>query len=114
MKFILFICISLLASLFHAAAMPIDAIGDSSKTAKSEMVGQHSIHQHAKMMKSGHHQAEDNCPHNNGTCCLTLTMPLNHINSILLPLTDEVYASLSSPPPKIILETLYRPPKFFA
>lgn len=93
--------------------MPIDNLGHGSMVTMTEMSDQHLAHQHAEMMESGHHSTEDDCPNNNGTCCLTLIMPLNHISAIPLPLADEVYISLSSSPPKIILESLYRPPKFF-
>ena len=111
MKFILFICISLFASSLHVAAMPIHNIGDSPMSAKSEMAGQHSIHQHSKMMESDHHKSDGSCPSSNGNCCLTLSIPFNQINSIALPVSDEVYAPPFFSPPKLILETLYRPPK---
>jgi len=119
MKVIFFICFSLLASLFHVATMPIHTMGDSSMSAKIEITGHHTMHQHHKMMESGHHQAdhhqsEDHCPSYNGSCCLTLNIPLNHLDSIQLSSSEDVYPPTSFAPSKLVLETLYRPPKFFA
>ena len=96
--------------------MPIHAMSmsDTSVTAKTKIAEQHSMHQHHKMMQSDQQQSEDHCPPNNDSCCLTLTIPLNQIDTVQLSVSDDVYPSPSFSPPKSILETLYKPPKFFA
>jgi len=100
--------------MFHVVAMPIHNMGDTPMTAHSEMKGKHTVHQHAKMISSDHQESHDSCPSSNGACCITLSFPFNHIDSISFPLLEKVYVSLTFSSPKSILETLYRPPKFFA
>ena len=114
MKVILFICFSLLVSLFHIATMPIHANGDPKIATHTESAEHHSTHQHHNMMGSEHHQSEDHCPHNNDSCCLTLTIPFDTLQSIQLSVSEDLYPSPTLSIPKLILTKLYRPPKFSA
>jgi len=115
MKLTLFICVSFIASLLHAAVMPIGNIGDEAMAVKVEMAGQQiqSIH-HAKMMESDHHHSEDYCPDNNYSCCLMLGIQSSHINPVSVSRDEVVYASSSYPPPSFRPEILFRPPKLHA
>jgi len=113
MKFALFICMSLLASLLHAAAMPIADMGNRSMTHKVEMTGEHTPEQHAKMMQGEHHDAEELCPDNNYSCCMASALQPDLLLPHILSLSQAMYASLPSVSSRLKPDGLYRPPKLY-
>ena len=113
MKITLFICISLLASLLHAAVMPVSGMGDSSITQSIDISMQHSPEQHAAMIQGDNNETEGYCPEYNDSCCLTLVIQADSVIPITLALSEENYASLSVEQPALRPESLYKPPKFY-
>ena len=112
MKLTLFICISLIANLLHAAVMPIDGSGKSMMDHELVESAEDS-HVHHALMKPGADYDVYNCADYQSSCCLFMipgpgrAMPLNVI------LRDEVFASRSLDQPIYRLESLYRPPKLY-
>jgi hypothetical protein len=116
MKFTLLTCISLLASLLHAAAMPITDLGNTqlpmiTKVADSK---QHVHGHHASMQHySDHDVLENHCPEAENSCCLLVVLQSASIALSTIFFREELYASRPLNQPIFRPEALYRPPKFY-
>jgi len=115
MKLTLFICISLLASLLHAAAMPVEGLGGSPMIHGVGEIKQNS-HAHHASMKHGadHGEVEDYCPDNQYSCCLIVVLKPDSIDPDTGFSREEFFASRSLNQPIFRPESLYRPPKFYS
>ena len=114
MKLTLLICISLLASLLHAAAMPITDLGSSPMIPKIGEINQSSHDHHASMHHgSSHDEPENYCPETENTCCLIVVLQPDSTAPFTSIFREEFYTSRPLNQPIFRPEALYRPPKFY-
>jgi len=116
MKLALLICISLLASLLHAAAMPITDLGDAPMPITTKVAdSKHHAHgHHGSMQHSSEHGGVSNyCPETENTCCLVVVLQPSSTVLSTVVCREEFYASRPLNQPVFRPETLYRPPKFY-
>ena len=111
MKFSVFICISLLASLLHAAAMPIHG---STGLSMIHSVGEinESLHDHHASRKSVADRDANHCDRNQSTCCFAVALEQDEAMPGASIFREEYFASRFLSQPIFRLEPLYRPPKF--
>ena len=112
MKFSLFICISLLASLLHAAAMPIHGSGG---LPMNQGVGEtnESLHDHHASRKPDGDHDGNHCHLNQSACCLIVALEPGEAMHATSIFREEYFASRFFSQPIFRLESLYRPPKFY-
>jgi len=114
MKLVLLICISLLVSLLHAAAMPVDDLDRLPMPHNVEDTNNHSHDHHASINHgSDQDEAEDFCPNNHNACCLIVTLAPEEATPISVIFREAFYLTHSLNQPITRLESLYRPPKFY-
>lgn len=102
MKFILFLCLSLFASMFHAAAMPIRDIDSTPMSVEAPMANHMSDHC-AKVM-----QENPNVNH----CCFGVAIQSTATSPVV---SLDPQRSYRSPFPSRVRHTssfVFRPPKF--
>ncbi len=111
MRFVLFICISLLANMFHAAAMPVSNVDHMPlevATAEVQHMDMHHAHMATDDLKSTNH-----CPDNGSPCCLALALQ----SFLTFPLSTfasrERHTLFPPHHPKRTLLAPFRPPKFY-
>ena len=111
MRFILFICISLLVNMLHAAVIPVNNMGHvplEVDTAEVQHMDRHYVHIETDDLKSKNH-----CPESSIPCCMVLalqpflTWPLSAFSS------QERHAPFSLHLAKRTLVVPFRPPKFY-
>lgn len=114
MKVTLLICLSLLVSLLHAAAMPITGLGNSAIVPTAGEIKQNSHDHHASMQHdSNHEEPETYCPEAESHCCLIVVLQSSTVTLSTLFFREEFYASRALNRPIFRPEALYKPPRFY-
>ena len=124
MKLTLFICISLVASLLHAARMPVSGFDHSSTVPEVSDARPHAHDTHASMQhdsmdgkqaqhSADHHESESYCNETENLCCVTIVLQSESIAPFAHPVREEFHASNASNLQKFRLEALFKPPKFY-
>jgi len=105
MRLVLFICISLLANIFHAAAMPVSHADPMQLNVSADDM--HHAHMTTSDLKS-----ENHCSNNSSPCCLVLALQPFPTLPLLAVSNQEQHTAFSPHHVKRTRSAPFRPPKF--
>ena len=111
MRFILFICISLLVNMFHAATMPVHDVSHMPLDAAS-VEAQHMDMHHAHVANDDL-KSKNHCPDNQSSCCLVLALQPFPMLSLPTLTSQERHIPFSPHYAKRAPVAPFRPPKFY-
>lgn len=114
MKFVLFVCISLVANLLHASLMPMGSHGNTSTTHEFESAEYLSSGKHAKPMHSDNESTDVFCGDHMYSCCITLVLQLDSVVAVLFIRGAQTGEFYELNPPQFRPALLYKPPKFYS